>query len=171
MGLVDSRLPVLFFPFFMSCEVMEFAEGAQTRGVSISAGTFIDGAPRLRLECEKSIELTASSHRSCLFCSSRESRDEAALSESFPTGSRKHIVSSTTTWDTLFSRNSSLLHGSWHAFSMFIVSGGGHLSTDSSLRTQKRFHSVLREFKRFTGSLQAETVSLSGVMREGRSVL
>jgi len=42
----------------------------------------------LRLECEKSMELTASSHRSCFFCSSRESRDESALSESVPTGAR-----------------------------------------------------------------------------------
>jgi len=33
----------------------------------------------LQLECEKSMELTASSHRSCFFCSSRESRDEATL--------------------------------------------------------------------------------------------
>ena len=42
----------------------------------------------LRLECGKSMELTASSHRSCFFCSSRDSRDEAALSESVPTGAR-----------------------------------------------------------------------------------
>jgi len=39
----------------------------------------------LRLECEKSMELTASSHHSCFFCCSRESRDEAALSESVRT--------------------------------------------------------------------------------------
>ena len=42
----------------------------------------------LRLECEKSMELTASSHRSCFFYSSRDSRDEAALSESVSTGAR-----------------------------------------------------------------------------------
>ena len=42
----------------------------------------------LRLECEKLMELTASSYRSCFFCCSQESRDEAALSESVPTGSR-----------------------------------------------------------------------------------
>ena len=42
----------------------------------------------LQLECEKSMELTASSHRSCFFCSSRNSSDEAALSESVPTGPR-----------------------------------------------------------------------------------
>ena len=29
----------------------------------------------LRLECEKSMELTTSSHRSCCFCSSRDSRE------------------------------------------------------------------------------------------------
>jgi len=40
----------------------------------------------LRLECEKSMELTASSHRSCYFCCSRESRDEVALSEAVPNG-------------------------------------------------------------------------------------
>jgi len=42
----------------------------------------------LQLECEKSMELTASSHHSCFFCCSRDSRDEAALSESVPTGAR-----------------------------------------------------------------------------------
>jgi len=42
----------------------------------------------LRLECEKLMELTASSHRSCFFYCSRETRDEAALSESVPTGAR-----------------------------------------------------------------------------------
>jgi len=41
----------------------------------------------LRLECEKSMELTAPSHRSC-FCCNRESRDEADLSEAVPTGAR-----------------------------------------------------------------------------------
>jgi len=42
----------------------------------------------LRLECEMSIYFTASSHRSCFFCPSRDSRDEAALSESDPAGAR-----------------------------------------------------------------------------------
>jgi len=42
----------------------------------------------LRLEWEKSMEFTASYHRSCFFCSSQKSRDEAALSESVPTGAR-----------------------------------------------------------------------------------
>ena len=39
----------------------------------------------LQLECKKSMELTASSHRSC-FCCSQDSGDEAAISESVPTG-------------------------------------------------------------------------------------
>ena len=39
----------------------------------------------LRLECETSMELTAS-HRSCLSPSCRVSRDKAALSESVPIG-------------------------------------------------------------------------------------
>jgi len=74
----------------------------------------------LRLECEKSMELTASSPRSCIFCSSRDSSDEVALSVSVLTGSQVsdegaiegatlfvpawHIVLLTATWDTLFGR-------------------------------------------------------------------
>jgi len=42
----------------------------------------------LWLECEKSMELTASSHRSCFFYCSQESSDEVALSEAVPTGAR-----------------------------------------------------------------------------------
>jgi len=42
----------------------------------------------LQLECEKSMELTASSHRSCFFCCNRKSRDETALSEAVPTGAQ-----------------------------------------------------------------------------------
>jgi len=42
----------------------------------------------LQREYEKPIELTASSLRSCFFCSSRDSRKEAALSESVPTRAR-----------------------------------------------------------------------------------
>jgi len=42
----------------------------------------------LLLECEKSMVLTASSHRSCFLCFSRDSRDEAALSESVPIGAQ-----------------------------------------------------------------------------------
>jgi len=43
----------------------------------------------LRLECEKSMELTTSSNRSCLFLSSCECRDEAALPEFVSTGARR----------------------------------------------------------------------------------
>ena len=43
----------------------------------------------LRLEWEKSMELTASSHSSCFLSSSRESRDEVALSKSVSTGARR----------------------------------------------------------------------------------
>jgi len=42
----------------------------------------------LRLECEKLMELTASSHRSCFLSSSRES-DVAALPESVPAGAQR----------------------------------------------------------------------------------
>jgi len=48
------------------------------------------------------------------------------------------------------------------------VSGGGNLSTYSPVRGQKRFQSALQKFQRFTGSLWAGTLSLGGVMREGR---
>jgi len=51
---------------------------------------------------------------------------------------------------------------------MFVVSRGGNLSTDSSVRGQKHFKSGLRKFQRFTGSLQAGTLGLGGVVREGR---
>ena len=73
----------LVCPFFNNSEAMEFAETGHTReerpDLPVSLLIVLHG---LRLECEKSMELTASSHRSCFFCSSRESRDEAALSAS-----------------------------------------------------------------------------------------
>ena len=85
-SLVGSRPPVLSAPFFMSCEAMDFAETVHRReersGLLVSLLMVLHA---LRLECEKSMELTASLHRSCFFCCSRESRDEAALSESVPT--------------------------------------------------------------------------------------
>ena len=43
------------------------------------------------------------------------------------------------------------------------MSGGGNLSTDSSVRRRKRFQSALRKFQRFTGSLWAGKLSLGGV--------
>jgi len=42
----------------------------------------------LQLDCEKSMEFAASSHRSSFFCSSRDSRNEAALSEPVPARAR-----------------------------------------------------------------------------------
>ena len=56
------------------------------RRASRSASKFVDGAPQLRLECEKMMKLGASSHCSCFFCSIQECRDKAALSESVPAG-------------------------------------------------------------------------------------
>ena len=102
-------------------------------------------AHALRLECEKSMELTASSHRSCFFCSSRQSRNKAVISESVPTGARRNerwrVSHSLSEHNTKFLRppremhclaaNSTLLQNSSYAFSMFVVSGGGNLLTDS----------------------------------------
>jgi len=63
---------------------------------------------------------------------------------------------------------SRLSQKSWCALSIFDVSGGGNLSTDSSVRRQKRFQSALRKFQRYTGSLWAGTLSLGGIIKEGR---
>jgi len=88
-SLVDSRLPVLCAPFFTSCEAMEFAEtGPRQEHRPDLPVSLLMVLKVLRLEYEKSIELTASSHRSCFFCCSQDSRDKAALSESVPTGAR-----------------------------------------------------------------------------------
>jgi len=88
-SLVNSRIPVLCSPFFTSCEAMEFAETGHRReerpDLPVSLLIVLHA---LRLECEKSVELTDSSHRSCFFCSSRDSSNEEALSESAPTGAR-----------------------------------------------------------------------------------
>jgi len=77
-------------PFFTNCEAMEFAETRhrlkERPDLPVSLLMVLYA---LRLECEKkSMELTAFSHRSCFFCCSRESRDEAALSEAVPPGAR-----------------------------------------------------------------------------------
>jgi len=83
-GLVDLRSPVLCAPFFTSCEAMEFAEtGHWWKDRPDLPVSLLMVLHAMRLECEKSMEFTASSHRSC-FCPSRDSRDEAALSESVP---------------------------------------------------------------------------------------
>jgi len=89
-SLVDSQFPVLCAPFFTSCEAMEFAETGHRReehpDLPVSLLMVLHA---LRLECEKSMELTAYSHRSCFFCSSQDSRDEAALSEAVPAPARR----------------------------------------------------------------------------------
>jgi len=91
-SLVGSRSLVLSAPFFTNCEAMEFAETGDRRkerpDLPISLVMVLHA---LRLKCEKSMELTASSHRSCFFCCSQESRDEAALSETVPTGARMKV--------------------------------------------------------------------------------
>ena len=85
-SLVDLRTPVLFFT---SCEAMEFAEtGHWWKERTDMPVSLLMVLHSLRQECEKSMELTASSHRSCFFCPSQDCRDEAALSESFSTGAR-----------------------------------------------------------------------------------
>jgi len=81
--------PVLCALFFTSCEAMEFAEVGYRREESPDLPvSLLMVLHALRLECEKSMEVTASSHRSCFFYCSRDSRDEAALSESVLTGAR-----------------------------------------------------------------------------------
>ena len=87
-SLVDFRSTVLCAPFFTSCEAMEFVEEGQCwkerPDLPVSLLIVLHA---LRLECEKSMEYTAFSHRSC-FCPSRDSSDEAALSESVTAGAR-----------------------------------------------------------------------------------
>jgi len=87
--LEDPGLPELCAPVFKFGEAMEFAETGYRRkerpGLPVSLLMVL---PALQLECENSMELIASSHRSCFFCSNRESRNEAALSKSVPSGAR-----------------------------------------------------------------------------------
>jgi len=84
---VGSRALVLCAPFFTNCEAMEFAETGHTREERPDLPvSFLIVLHALRVECEKSMELTASSHRPYFFCCSRESRNEAVLSEAVPTG-------------------------------------------------------------------------------------
>jgi len=75
--------PVL--QFNTSCEAMEFAETGHRREERPDLPVSLLMVPHaLRLEFEKSIKLTASCHRSCFFCFSRDGRHKAALS--VPTG-------------------------------------------------------------------------------------
>jgi len=86
-SLVVSRSLVLSAPFFTNCEAMEFTETGhaqeERRDLPVSLLIVLHA---LWLECEKSMELTVSSQRSCFFCCNRQSRDEAALSEAVRTG-------------------------------------------------------------------------------------
>ena len=88
-SLVDLRSPVLCVPFSTSCEAMEFAETwhwwKERPDLPVSLLMVLHA---LRLECEKSMEFTASCHRSCFFCPGRDSRDKTAPSESVPDGAR-----------------------------------------------------------------------------------
>ena len=88
-SLVGLRSLVLCAPFFTKREAIEFAKTGHTReerpDLPVSLLMVLHA---LRLECEMSMELTASSHRSYFFCCSRERRDEAALLEAVPTGAQ-----------------------------------------------------------------------------------
>jgi len=89
-SLMDPRLPVLCAPFFRNCEAMEFAKtGHRREERSDLPVSLLMVLHTLQLECEKAMELTASSNRSCFFCSIRESRGKAALSDSGPVGSQR----------------------------------------------------------------------------------
>jgi len=76
-SLVDWGSPVLCAPFFTNCEAMEFAETGhwwnERPHLPVSLLMVLHA---LRLECEKSMELTASFHRFCYFCPSWDGRDE-----------------------------------------------------------------------------------------------
>ena len=80
-SLVDFRSPVLCASYFTSCEAKEFAETGhwqkESPDLPVSLLMVLHALP---LECEKSMEFKAFSQRSCFFCPSRDSRDEAALS-------------------------------------------------------------------------------------------
>jgi len=49
--------------------------------------------------------------------------------------------------------NKKLSQNDCYSFSMFPVSGGGNLSTDSAVKRQKLFQSAFLKFQRFTGWL------------------
>jgi len=86
-SLVDSRPPVLCAPFFTSFEAIESTEtGRRREDRPDLPESLLVVLHVLRLQREKS--MTASSHLSC-FCSGRETKEEAALSESVPTEARR----------------------------------------------------------------------------------
>jgi len=95
---------------------MEFAETGHRREECLDQlQSILMVLHALQLEYEKTMELTAYSHRSCLVWSSRESRAETALPGSVPLGlggrddkgylcpNMAHVLA-TATWDKLLSR-------------------------------------------------------------------
>ena len=182
-SLVDSRSAVLCAPFFASYEAMEFAETEQRRkerpDLPVSLLVVLHG---LRLEGEKSMDLTASSYRSCFFCSSRDSWDEAALSESVPLALGWRSDRGSCTLCPSMAHSSSDVHVGYSACPRIVgsrknpgmpsqylkMSAKGNLSTDSHVWRQKRFQSALQKSQCFTGLLWAGTLSLGGVIREDR---
>ena len=72
-NLVDSWFPVLSAPFFTSCEAMAFGEtGHRRKELPDLPVSLLMVLHALRLESEKSMELTASSHRSCFLLRSEK---------------------------------------------------------------------------------------------------
>jgi len=69
-------------------QAMEFAETGHRREEcpDLPVSLLIRLHTLRQIPCDKSMELTTSSHRSCFLCSSRDRRNEAALSQSVPTG-------------------------------------------------------------------------------------
>jgi len=149
---------------------MEFAETGHWRERPDLPVSLLMVLLALRLECEKSMEFTASSHGFC-FCFTRESRTKRLYQSQSPLGlGWKSDGESRTLYPSMaqflrcphgihcLTADSRLSQKSWYAFS-FDVSGGCNLSTDSRVRRQKRFLSALRKFQRFTRSLWQEPES------------
>jgi len=165
MSLVDPWSPVFCSTFFTSSNAMEFVEtGRRREEFPDLPMSLMMGLHALRLQCETSLELTTSIATAS--CVRAEKVGTKRLYQSqFPLGSEEgaiktlalivptwHIVLARTTRDTFLAACSRLSQISWYAFLMFVVSGGGNRSTDSSARRKKRFPSVLRKFQSFTGS-------------------
>jgi len=69
-SLVDLQLPVLCALIFMSCEAMEYADMQHRREQHPDLPVrLLMVLHALQLDCKKLMELTASSHCSCFFCS------------------------------------------------------------------------------------------------------
>ena len=79
-----------------------------------------------------------------------------------------NVLLPTATLDALFGPAYRLSQKSWHSRSIFGVSAVGNLPTESPVRGQKHFQPALQEFQRFIGSLLVGTISLGGIIREGR---